>query len=236
MSVTLAFDVYGTLIDTHGVASALQGIVGDKAKDFSHTWREKQLEYSFRRGLMRNYETFAVCTSNALDYACAFYEARLTEEEKNLLLGSYRSLPAFKDVEGGLLKLQEHNYRLFAFSNGTADAVDNLLVAAGIRDYFDGVVSVDDLKSFKPDPAVYSHFLRESGAKGSDAWLISSNPFDVIGAISAGMRAAWVRRSKSVIFDPWGIEPTITVENLGELHGEIGENAVASLSSWPEPD
>jgi 2-haloacid dehalogenase len=125
---------------------------------------------------------------------------------------------------------------LFAFSNGTADAVDNLLVAAGIRDYFDGVVSVDDLKSFKPDPAVYSHFLRESGAKGSDAWLISSNPFDVIGAISAGMRAAWVRRSKSVIFDPWGIEPTITVENLGELHGEIGENAVASLSSWPEPD
>jgi 2-haloacid dehalogenase len=52
MSVTLAFDVYGTLIDTHGVVSALQALIGDKAKDFSHSWREKQLEYSFRRGLM----------------------------------------------------------------------------------------------------------------------------------------------------------------------------------------
>ncbi|MDR9500669.1 MAG: haloacid dehalogenase type II [Desulfurivibrionaceae bacterium] len=222
MSVTLAFDVYGTLIDTHGVVSALQRIIGDRAKDFSHTWREKQLEYSFRRGLMQNYATFAVCTSNALDYTCAFYECNLTAEEKNNLLESYRSLPAFKDAEDGLVKLKANNYRLFAFSNGTADAVDALLVTAGIRDYFRGVVSVDDLKSFKPNPAVYSHFLRESGSKGSDAWLISSNPFDVIGAISAGMRAAWVRRSKNAVFDPWGIEPTITVENLGELHRKIG--------------
>jgi len=36
------------------------------------------------------------------------------------------------------------------------------------------------------------------------------------------MNAAWVKRSKNSIFDPWGIEPTLTVENLGELHGKIG--------------
>ena len=222
MSVTIAFDVYGTLIDTHGVVSALQVLIGDKATNFSQTWREKQLEYSFRRGLMQNYETFAVCTSNALDYTCAFYEVDLTKEEKNNLLDSYRSLPAFKDAEEGLEKFKANNYRLFAFSNGTADAVDGLLVASGIRDYFHGVVSVDDLKSFKPNPAVYCHFLRESGVKGSNAWLISSNPFDVIGAISAGMHAAWVKRSKNAIFDPWGIEPTITVANLSELYEKIG--------------
>ena len=33
MSVTLAFDVYGTLIDTHGVVSKLQEITGINAKD-----------------------------------------------------------------------------------------------------------------------------------------------------------------------------------------------------------
>jgi len=221
MSATLAFDVYGTLIDTHGVISALQAMIGDKAVNFSQTWREKQLEYSFRRGLMQNYETFAICTSNALDYTSAFYDADLTKDQKKSLLKSYRSLPAFKDVENGLKKLKENNYRLFAFSNGTADVVDALLIAAGIRDYFQGVVSVDDLKSFKPNPAVYKHFLRESGAVDGEAWLISSNPFDVIGAISAGMRAAWVKRSKNAIFDPWGIDPTVTVENLGELYEKI---------------
>jgi 2-haloacid dehalogenase len=222
MSLTLAFDVYGTLIDTHDVVSALKELVGEKAIDFSRSWREKQLEYSFRRGLMQNYKNFAVCTSNALDYTCAFYKADLTKEQKDMLLESYRSLPAFRDVKQGLEKLKSKNYRLFAFSNGKADAVETLLKRAGIRDYFIGVVSTDELKSYKPSPAVYSHFLRESGAHGSDAWLISSNPFDVIGAISAGMRAAWVQRSEDAIFDTWGIEPTITVGSLAELYEKIG--------------
>jgi 2-haloacid dehalogenase len=222
MAVTLAFDVYGTLIDTHGVVSKLQEIIGGKAKDFSHTWREKQLEYSFRRGLMQNYENFAICTSHALDYTCSYYKVSLTEEQKHELLDSYRTLPAFNDVKDGLARLKAANFRLYAFSNGSADVVETLLVAAGIRDFFIGVVSVDDLKSFKPNPAVYSHFLRQSGASGgSSAWLISSNPFDVIGAISAGMQAAWVRRSQEAIFDPWGIEPTIIVGSLGELNEQI---------------
>ncbi|MDW3095375.1 MAG: haloacid dehalogenase type II [Gammaproteobacteria bacterium] len=224
MPTTLAFDVYGTLIDTHGVIYALQTLIGDKAENFSQTWREKQLEYSFRRGLMQNYESFSVCISNALDYTCTLYETDLTNVQKEILLASYRSLPAFKDVDDGLKKLKTNDYRMFAFSNGTANVVEGLLVSAEIRGYFQGVVSVDDVKSFKPNPAVYSHFLRESEANGSDAWLISSNPFDIIGAISAGMKAVWVKRSKSVIFDPWGIEPTLTVNNLSELYDKLANN------------
>ena len=190
-------------------------------KEFSCTWREKQLEYSFRRGLMQNYENFAVCTSQALDYTCSYYKVQLTKEQKQELIGSYRTLPAFNDVKDGLFRLKAANFRLFAFSNGSADAVERLLVTAGIRDFFLGVVSTEDLKSFKPNPGVYSHFLRKSGASGDSAWLVSSNPFDVIGAISAGMRSAWVQRSRDAIFDPWGIEPTITVGTLGELYDKI---------------
>jgi 2-haloacid dehalogenase len=110
---------------------------------------------------------------------------------------------------------------MFAFSNGSAEAVETLLTHAGIRDFFVGVVSVDEIKSFKPNPGVYCHFLRKAGATGATAWLISSNPFDVIGAISAGMRAAWLKRSPDALFDPWGIEPTITVSSLVDLAEEI---------------
>jgi len=221
MSTTLAFDVYGTLIDTHGVVLKLQEIPGIKAKEFSQTWREKQLEYSFRRGLMQKYENFAVCTSHALDYTCSYYKVSLTKEQKQDLLEGYRTLPAFDDVTAGLADLKAAGFRLYAFSNGRADAVEKLLVAAGIREFFLGVVSVDDLQSFKPDPAVYEYFLRQSGASLDSAWLISSNPFDVIGAVSAGMRAVWVQRSEESIFDPWGIEPTITVASLVELKEKV---------------
>lgn len=223
MTPTLAFDVYGTLIDTHGVVGKLTELLGDdgKAQAFSQTWRDKQLEYSFRRGLMQNYENFAVVTRDALNYADQFCQTQFTDAQKSELLAVYRTLPAFHDVESGLTELRDAGCKLFAFSNGSADAVETLLQAAGIRDLFDGVVSVDDMKSFKPNPGVYSHFLRQSGATGAQAWLISSNPFDVIGAISAGMNAAWVQRSPSAIFDPWGIEPTAVVSSLTDLKDNI---------------
>lgn len=221
MTTTLAFDVYGTLIDTSGVVAELRNVVGGLADEFSRTWRQKQLEYSFRRGLMGKYENFAVCTSQALDYTCIYYKSPLSVAQKHALLDSYRTLPAFTDVHEGLSQLQAAGFRLYAFSNGSEGAVETLLTAAGIRDLFLGVVSVDDLKSFKPNPAVYHHFLRTSGATAAAAWLVSSNPFDVIGALSAGMRAAWLQRSQQAIFDPWGIEPTLTVATLSELQERI---------------
>lgn len=226
MHTTLAFDVYGTLIDTNGVVAALQKLINDDAVKFSQTWRDKQLEYSFRRGLMQNYENFAVCTSQALDYACAFHKASLTDQQKAELLGIYRVLPAFNDVKEGLTRLKVAGFRLYAFSNGKADALEMLLDNAGIRDLFLGIVSVDDIKTFKPSPGTYCHFLRKAGATGCSAWLISSNPFDVIGAISAGLKSAWVRRSPEAIFDPWGIDPTITVSNLLDLAVKISEQSL----------
>lgn len=217
MALTLAFDVYGTLIDTSGVTMALQPHAGDRAGAFARLWREKQLEYSFRRGLMQRYEPFTVCTQNALDYACEFFAIALTDAQKAQLMAAYRTLPAFAEVAEGLGALQTAGYRMYAFSNGHPDDVENLLLHANIRDQFIDVISVHEVQSFKPDPAVYEHFLQRTGTQPSEAWLISSNPFDVIGAIAVGMHAAWVKRTPEALFDPWGIRPAVTVSGLTEL-------------------
>ncbi|GAA75893.1 2-haloacid dehalogenase [Pseudoalteromonas sp. BSi20480] len=221
MATTFAFDVYGTLINTHGVLSLLENMIGDKAQNFSNTWREKQLEYSFRRGLMQNYVPFSVCTKQALDYACLAHKTPLSDDQKQQLLEQYKILPAFDDVKKGLEQLKAQNYRLFAFSNGAADAVNTLLETAGIIDYFEGVVSADDMKTFKPNPGVYSHFLREANSTGANTWLISSNPFDITGAISHGMRGAWIKRSEDSIFDPWEIQPTTIATDLVDLKAKL---------------
>jgi len=223
MPTTLAFDVYGTLIDTHGVIGALTPHLAHRAGDFSQAWRNKQLEYSFRRGLMQNYQPFSVCTSQALDFTCSQFGLQLEPEGRTELLDAYRALPAFKDAAEGLALIREAGFRMFAFSNGSAEAVEALLVQAGLRGFFLDVVSVDEVKSFKPDPGVYTHFLRRASTTGADAWMISSNPFDVIGAVSAGMRAVWVKRSPEALFDPWGVEPTLVATALTDLVGGIVE-------------
>lgn len=217
MSITLGFDVYGTLIDTAGITAALRKYAGEDAAAFSSLWRDKQLEYSFRRGLMQNYQHFAVCTRNALDYVCNVMGYEISSADRDELMAQYRILPAFPDVLEALPKLRQGDFKLFAFSNGRKADVSNLLENSGISSYFSDVISTDEIKSFKPNPAVYAHFLRRTGATGKEAWLISGNPFDVIGAISSGMRGAWVKRSERACFDPWEIQPTTTVSHIGEL-------------------
>ena len=127
-------------------------------------------------------------------------------------------------------------FRVFAFSNGKRSEIDAVLSNANILDYFEGIVTADDVRSFKPDPAVYSYARRATGAWSSPFWLVSSNPWDVIGARSAGLASAWVRRSEEKIYDPWGIEPDITVRSLIDLPTGTGRWGDASENPRQRPD
>jgi 2-haloacid dehalogenase len=221
MTIAIAFDIYGTLINPHGVVDELERHLGDSAQAFSNVWRDKQLEYSFRRGLMRCYANFPTCTRQALDYTDSLLQTSLDDSVKDSLMELYRKLPAFDDVPASLRALSDQGLRLFGFSNGTADAVSGLLQHAQIDEFFEGVVSVDDIQTFKPDPDVYRHFAKVTATDMDRCWLVSSNAFDVIGAISVGMKAAWLQRSDSVVFDPWEIEPTCIIHRLDELQKVI---------------
>ncbi len=221
MKLTLAFDVYGTLINTQGLVPILQNWLGDIAVDFSSAWREKQLEYSFRKGLMKQYEAFSMCIKQALDYTCNRFKISLTSEQKQELLERYKLLPAFAEVKTGLEQLKANGHQLYAFSNGDKKTVETLLNNAGIEGYFIDIISVHDVNSFKPDPMVYEYFLQQTSAKNTEAWLISSNPFDVIGAKAVGMHSAWIQRSPEVVFDPWDIQPSLIVTDLQELVSKL---------------
>ena len=221
MSLALAFDIYGTLINPHGVVDELSQHVGARAQEFSNIWRDKQLEYTWRRALMRRYENFPVCTQQALDYTDTLLQTGLDNSAQVALMQVYRVLPAYDDVPASLQTLADAGFRMFGFSNGVADAISGLLEHAKIEQYFDGVISVDTLQTFKPDPGVYHHFIEVADTAPENCWLVSSNGFDIIGAVSAGMKAAWLRRFENVVFDPWGIEPTLVVRSLDELSKKI---------------
>ncbi|NER15814.1 haloacid dehalogenase type II [Spongiivirga citrea] len=217
MKYTIAFDVYGTLINTSGVYDTLKNMVGEKAFLFMETWRNKQLEYSFRRALMDRYVDFSVCTKEALDYTCIDLEIDLSSNNKNELMNVYKVLPAFDDVISTLEELKNQGHRLFAFSNGSKNAVATLLENANISSHFEGIVSVESLKTFKPNPKVYAYFNEVTKSEKRASWLISGNTFDVIGAVSYGMNTAWVQRKENTVFDPWEYEPSVTIKSLAEL-------------------
>lgn len=218
---TFAFDVYGTLIDTEGVNTLLEDFLGAKAMPFSALWRSKQLEYSFRRGLMDQYVDFSICTAQALEYSCEDYGVQLTDEQKNALMQTYGVLPAFSDVADCLEELKAKGHRIFAFSNGSLNAIHGLLEHSKLQRYFDGAVSMETVQTFKPDPKGYEHFIQSTSANKENAWLVSGNTFDVIGAAACGMKTIWLRRNRNVVLDPMGYKPTLVLKSLVDLPQEI---------------
>jgi 2-haloacid dehalogenase len=217
MEITIAFDVYGTLVNPLAMADHVKSQTGDLAARFAELWRAKQLEYSFRRALMQAYRPFSVCTWEALLYTEKALGKVLSDDSRALLMQRYRELPPFPEVIAGLTSLKGRGHFLAAFSNGETEEVRRLLEHAKLLRLLDDIVSADEVKTFKPARALYAHAVRRLGHAGRVLWLVSSNPFDILGAKSAGLRTAWVRRDARAVFDPWGVEPDLVVSGLDEL-------------------
>jgi 2-haloacid dehalogenase len=141
----------------------------------------------------------------------------LSEKARIVLIERYKSLPAFVDAAPGLASLKRDGLLLAAFSNGEAEAVSRVLENAQLLSLLDDIISVDEVRSFKPDPAVYAHAAERLGQQPSSVWLVSSNSFDVIGASAAGLRTAWIKREPEAVFDPWGVEPDLMASGLDQL-------------------
>jgi len=213
----IGFDVYGTLVDPLGMDAPLRAHVGEKAERFAAIWRERQIDWTFRRALMRRYADFDQVTRDAFRSTAASLGLDLRAAEAGLL-DAYRRLPAFADAAESLVRLSERGHALVAFSNGVAASLRALLTHARLIPPLSDVVSVDEVKTYKPSPDVYRHLVARGGRPTEETWLVSSNAWDVLGAKSAGLRTAWVRRAAHLHWEDAGIgDPDLVVSSLTDL-------------------
>ncbi|MEH6648647.1 MAG: haloacid dehalogenase type II [Motiliproteus sp.] len=217
MPQVIGFDVYGTLVDPVDMGKHLEALAGDKAKQFGQLWHDKKVEFAFRRSLMDQYQDFGVCTHQALLFCLQQFGIELSESDQQQLMAEFSNLAAFDDVVSGLVALKAQGHTLAAFSNGPEAAVRTLLDRSGILPQLDDVISVDDIRTFKPSPKVYQYLMARTHSSVDDCWMISSNPWDVIGAKCAGLKAAWIQRDPANVFDPWDVKPDLVVKDLIEL-------------------
>lgn len=221
MAHAIGFDIYGTLVDPLEINRELEQLAGDRADRMSELWRQKQIEYALRRAMMRDYQSFGVCTLDGLRYAARAMDVDLPEREEQRLMDEYQNLRPFEDVIPGMEAMKSAGHRMVAFSNGVEGTARTLLERAGVMAHLEGVVSVDDVGTYKPAPEVYHYLSRRLKTPKEDTWLVSSNQWDVIGAKNAGLKAAWVRRTPDAVRDPWGLEPDLVAGDLEELATEL---------------
>lgn len=79
-------------------------------------------------------------------------------------------------------------------TNGGAATTAAILARAGLDDRVALVVSVEEVRAYKPHPSTYGRALQRLGADASDAVLVAAHGWDCAGAAAVGMRTVWVSR------------------------------------------
>ncbi|KAK6821793.1 haloacid dehalogenase [Apiospora arundinis] len=201
--IVIAFDLYGTLLSTESIARELAKLYGEQeAKTLAALWRQYQLEYTWRINCMGQYRPFSDITHSALKHALAEHALEISDRDADELMKAYDRLHVFPEVSAalGLLKDRSNQADVYVFSNGTDAMVANSIKSSPDLSphaaLFKSLVTVEDVKAYKPDMRVYRHLVKQVGKENSedDVWVVSANPFDITGARAAGLKAAFIDR------------------------------------------
>ena len=212
MPHALVFDAYGTLFDVHSVRARCEVLWPGKGAQLSQLWRAKQLEYTWQRSLMGRYAPFSQITEEALLFSCESLGLKIDEKQRRAVMEEYLRLALYPDVAAAMKKLKSRKCAIL--SNGSPDMLDPLVAQSGLS--FDAVLSVDELRVYKPAPAVYELAVRRLNTPKEQIAFVSSNCWDAQGAKSFGFTVYWINRAKAPV-DRLGFQPDHIVESLDEV-------------------
>jgi 2-haloacid dehalogenase len=213
----LAFDAYGTLFDVFSVTALCEQLFPGKGTQLAQTWRVKQLQYSLLRTSMGRHRDFWGLTEDGLVWAAKNLQLDLTDGKKQKLMDAYLSLAAFPDVKPGLAALKNGGIKLAILSNGEPKMLEAAAKSARICDLLDDIISVEEVKVFKPSPRVYNLAPERLKVANPELGFVSSNNWDICGGASAGLRTFWIQRTAAEVPEELGFKADTTVKAITDL-------------------
>ena len=208
------FDAYGTLFDVNSAAEKCKNQIGDKWEGFANYWRTTQLEYTWLRSLMKKHKDFWKVTEDSLDKSMKAFNVNPNMREE--LLSLYKKLSTFPEVNEILKNLKDKNLKLAILSNGSPELLNELVNSNNLKEIFDDLFSIEEVKIYKPDNKVYEIPINKYKIKPEEIYFLSSNTWDVSGGGNYGYQSIWVNRNDN-IFDNLDYKPNYEIKNLKQL-------------------
>ena len=189
MTDALVFDVLGTLFQLRPLAERLEELgAPEGALD---AWFERLLHSAAAVTLTGDFVPFAELARTALGTAAARFGVDVDPDDVLPLLAR---LPPYPDVRPAVGRLQEAGVAWAVLTNGGAEQTRALLEAAGLAEQVWHVVSVEEVRAYKPHPAPYRHVVELLELPPERVTLVAAHGWDVLGARAAGLDAVWVDR------------------------------------------
>lgn len=217
---TILFDINETVLNLDSLKPVFGAAFGDER--VLTTWFAILLHTSTVCALTNVKTNFAILTGNALDVVAARLGTVIKKSERDNILHAFTNLKPHSDIEPALTCLLSAGYRTVAFSNSSFNLISTQIANAGLMDYFNEIVSVEEAGGFKPDPMVYKFVANKLNQPPHMLRLVATHDWDTHGAMSIGMTAAYIDRS-NVPYNPQYLRPDVFAGSMIDVVNKIIE-------------
>lgn len=138
----------------------------------------------------------------------------LNQKKNEYFNNTKNSIKVFEGVFEIIKYLKSKKVRLFVVTGSQKEIADLLLVNFGLKDFFERIITKDDVKYGKPAPDSYLKALELSKEKAENCMVVEDSPLGIKAARDAGIQVIGIGTSvpKEELSDA-----TYIVENHKEL-------------------
>ena len=216
----VAFDVAESLLDLQALRPLFQRMFGDGA--MVDEWFGQTILYSESATLTGTFAPFAELGAGILRMLGRIHGVSIGEADLAALRQGIASLPPHPDVPDSLRKLKSAGYRLVTLTDSPTAPSQGPLHTAGLAELFEQQFSAETVRRYKPAPETYQMVAQAMKIQLSELCMISSHPWDLIGARTAGCSAALITRAGvAPLIVPGLKHPQISAPNLTEITAQL---------------
>lgn len=209
------FDVNETLLDLSPLKERITEVLGGR-KELVKLWFTTMLQYSLVATVGDRYRNFDEIGAAALQMVARNQDISLSEAKAKEVLKLMRSLPAHSDVVEALSRLKNAGFTLHTLTNSSKKGVEEQMTNSKLKQYFDQLLSVEEVGLFKPHSKVYSWASHKMGVDAGESMMIAAHGWDIAGAKWAGWQAAFVSRPGQQLY-PLAEKPDINAPSMTEV-------------------
>ncbi len=223
------FDLNGTVLDPSGIAGPLGGGAEER----------RLVDEAFHEALLL---TMADALSGGAyrplpEYLSATLERGLRARGRDTgplaaAMERASAMDPFPEAGAALAALQDAGVHTGVLTNSTTEAAEGALASAGLRDRLEVVIGSDAVRTFKPHARVYEHAAASVAVEPAQICLVAAHAWDVMGAMRAGLRGAWVARSERWLM-PIVPEPDVRGDDLEDIARKLTPRALAAGQAQP---
>ena len=211
--LVVAFDIIETVFSLENLRRQLEatGLPGQALE----AWFAQMLRDAFALEVTAVYKSFREVAAATLTNVLV--RAGISPESAKIdrVLEGFSELSPHPDAGTAFQRLHDAQIRIVALTNGSPKTTETLLQRAGLDQFVERMISIEEVRHWKPYRDVYLHAAKCVNVEPQQLALVAAHAWDIHGAGRAGLTTGFVARGAR--YPQTMLAPHVMAETLDEV-------------------